>query len=476
MLKFSLLALMCAATALAHIGSPDIFLEGKAGNYPLFITIRPPVVIPGVAEVEIRVRAQGVSQVRIVPTPLNGPGARFAPTPDIATQAKDDPQFFTGAIWIMTSGSWQVKVSVEGSQGTGTFAVPVPALAKSTEKMQSGLGITLAILGLILGIGAISIAGAASREAQLDPGLPPTEATSRKARITMAIVAVIVVGSLYLGNNWWTAEAGNYGRIIYKPLEMKPSFNNGILSLELSDPGWLGRQVSDFIPDHNHLMHMYVVKLPEMDRVWHLHPELTGSAVFAHQLPTMPAGTYALFADLVHQNGLPETISAQIDLPEVPGKALEGDDSLGLGPAISQAKTDNRFFVFADGVKVEWDRDTDTFPTKKPYSLRFKVFNADGKPADDMQLYMGMPGHAAFIKRDLGVFAHIHPTGSVSMASLALTQNATDPHAGHDMSKMSLPAEVSFPYGFPQPGDYRILVQFKKGDTIRTAFFDTKVQ
>jgi hypothetical protein len=36
-------------------------------------------------------------------------------------------------------------------------------------------------------------------------------------------------------------------------------------------------------------------------------------------------------------------------------------------------------------------------------------------------------------------------------------------------------AEVSFPYGFPKPGYYRLFVQMKRGGTIETGVFDTLV-
>jgi hypothetical protein len=100
---------------------------------------------------------------------------------------------------------------------------------------------------------------------------------------------------------------------------------------------------------------------------------------------------------------------------------------------------------------------------------------------------MGMPGHAAFVRSDRSVFAHVHPSGSVPMASLSLTQNAGDGAAAmaampgmsgmeHSGMTMALPPEVSFPYGFPKPGNYRIYVQVKRGGKVETGIFDARVE
>jgi hypothetical protein len=122
-----------------------------------------------------------------------------------------------------------------------------------------------------------------------------------------------------------------------------------------------------------------------------------------------------------------------------------------------------------------WDRGGETiFHAKQPYLFRFRIEDAAGKPAGDMELYMGMPGHAAFVRSDRSVFAHVHPSGSVPMAALALTE-PDNPHAGMAMAA-GLPAEVSFPYGFPKTGDYRIYVQVKRGGAILTGVFDARVE
>jgi hypothetical protein len=113
----------------------------------------------------------------------------------------------------------------------------------------------------------------------------------------------------------------------------------------------------------------------------------------------------------------------------------------------------------------------------------FRVDDASGRPATDLELYMGMPGHAIFVRRDRRVFAHVHPGGSAPMAALAIGQRALNATAGvvssanaHTHHATSLPATVSFPYGFPEPGDYRIFVQVKRGGRIVTGAFDAHVE
>ena len=119
-----------------------MFFEGDAGPYHLFVTIRVPQVIPGVATIEIRSRSPDVTACHGRADAADRSRAReLPPTPDPATRSPDDPQFFTASLWLMERGSLQVRITVDGARGDGVLAVPVPggrAHARST--MDRGLG------------------------------------------------------------------------------------------------------------------------------------------------------------------------------------------------------------------------------------------------------------------------------------------------------------------------------------------------
>jgi len=92
------------------------------------------------------------------------------------------------------------------------------------------------------------------------------------------------------------------------------------------------------------------------------------------------------------------------------------------------------------------------------------------------------------VSSDMSVFAHIHPAGSVSMAALELASAGPDGEAtveakmhggmatSMQMAPLSLEPEVSFPYGFPKAGEYRIFVQIKRAGQVQTGVFDARVQ
>ena len=479
------MALAFPSGAAAHVGSPDVFVDAVAGPYRLLVTVRPPRAIPGVADVEVRATDGDVQEIRIVPLPLTGPGAQFAPIADLAVHSADDPQLFTGHLWMMTAGAWQVRIAAAGSRGAGLLAVPVPTLPQSTLAMSGALRALLAALMLTLAAGFVAIVSAIAREARLDIGAVPDAAARRRGRIAGAVAACVAIAVALLGNSWWAVEASNYARYVYRPLEATTTVSaDGRLTLVLHDPGWIGsRTLDDFVADHDHLMHLFIVS-PALDRFWHLHPAETAAGTFEQRLPDMPPGRFEVFADLVHATGLSETVVTELDTPVIHGAALTGDDSeFEVRPAPDTAPgtaaTATDLSSVSGRTRIVWVHDAQPLTTRRLTMFTFRVDDASGQPATDLELYMGMPGHAVFVRRDRRVFAHVHPSGSAPMAALAIGRRAlgeTDnPASEHAQHASGLPATVSFPYGFPEPGDYRIFVQVKRSGHIVTAAFDAHV-
>jgi hypothetical protein len=483
--------LLCATPARAHVGSPDVYAEGDAGSYKLSVVIRPPMVIPGVAEIEVRSSTPGIDKITITPMLLTGEASKHPPVPDTMIKPSGDAQFFTGHLWIMAAGSWQVRFVASGSQGQGILSIPVPAMATGTLKMQTGMGILLAALGAILMLGMVGIVGAAAREARLPRGEAVSARNIRRSYGAMAVGLAVLVVAVLLGGKWWKAEAATYSSYIYKPLQMNATLQaDNTLALKLTDPGWVSvRKLDDFVPDHNHLMHLYAIRWPAMDVVFHLHPEQTGAGEFKLSLPSMPSGDYRLYADVVHANGFPETLMTSLNVPLVRGRVLSGDDAEGTATAVKsngEGADRGASYKLPDGYSMVWRRPS-ALTAKAPEDFTFTLLDPQGNAPKDMGLYMGMVGHAAFVKTDGTVFAHIHPSGTVAMAALmmAQSQNAGGSNSmanmkdmpGMDMSgSSSIPDTVSFPYGFPTAGNYRIFVQMKHGSMVETATFDAQVQ
>jgi hypothetical protein len=491
-------AFFLAAWALptsAHVGSPDVFLEGNAGPYKLFVTVRVPQVIPGIAEIEIRSESNGVSAIRIAPMQLTGPGSQYAPAPEAAERSKDDPQFFRGSLWLMEFGSLQVRVEADGASGKGLLAVPIPAVAQRMLPMDRSLGLLLFALMIVLALAMVSIVTAAVREGSLAPGALAPAARKRRVRFAAATASFVVAAVLAIGGLWWRADARQYASHIYSPPQIEATVSaDGQLTLRPAPmritsgnprrpADWI--DFNDLILDHEHLMHLFLVRSPAMDVFWHLHPERAGSGSFTQNLPAVPAGHYQIFADVVLSSGFPVTMIGQIDVPSaIAGNPLTGDDS-GIDGNTIASETNTAEYPLPDGGHILWERDA-PLRAGVPLILHFLVTDHSGKPVQDLQPYMGMPAHAAIVRSDGSVFAHVHPTGSVPMASFELAQaslpgSSISVPGTMTMNMPQMPGdkiapEISIPYGFPKAGLYRVFVQVRRSGRIETAFFDALVK
>ena len=475
------LLLLLLTSAYAHVGSPGIFVQGKAGPYPIYVTVQPPVVIPGQAQVTVlcaqACSTLGVERMDVAANVLAGDrtqmpeGVALVPGPVGSNQ-------FTGTAWIMTQGSWQVKVHVEGTHGAGDLAVPLAAMPTRVLTMSRPFSLLLIVLGLLLVALLAKLAAAAVTQAGVETGGSPSVNARRRGRLAAVIavsaVAILLAGFAYL----WRQAVTRASATIYRPLGMSTSVADGVLHLELTPPTALEqamstRRLDDLALDHNHLMHLYVISWPAMEHVFHLHPQQRAAGAFDLALPVLPAGRYRLFADVVHADGFPETATAEVDLKQLAGRPLAGDDAAGELPAAGGAGAD---FTLKDGYRYRFGAATpagealQAVPAREPVLLRFTLVDPAGHAPEDMTEYMGMPGHAAILKRDGSVFAHVHPEGSAAMAAMMLANPGAMGQSG------TAGNTVAFPFGFPSSGAYRVLIQMKHGDVVETGAVDLEVR
>jgi hypothetical protein len=161
------------------------------------------------------------------------------------------------------------------------------------------------------------------------------------------------------------------------------------------------------------------------------------------------------------------------------------------GPALLGGGAVATTAPLADGGRLVWERPGGALRANVAMNLKFKIEDKDGKPAKDVEPYMGMAGHAEIVRMDWSVFVHIHPAGSVSMVALEMAgaggavsglpgiqTKGTETSGGmaKPQSASVLEPQVSFPYGFPKPGEYRIFVQIKHAGQVETGVFDAHVE
>ncbi|HXX48668.1 MAG TPA: hypothetical protein VEN47_10590 [Myxococcota bacterium] len=489
-LAFSLLA---ARAAPAHIGSPNVFFEGRAGVHPVRVVIRPPQTFPGLAQADIRITDSDVTRVTVRPAFLDA-GSEAEPPPIDAARVAGEAQLWNASFWLLRRGSYGVEVKLESARGGGAVAVPLRADALARPTMPPALGASLLVLLAILAAGAIALAAAAAPDA-------------RRARGAGAVAALACVGALWGGNARWLEMDREFANALAKPVPVDAAVraDPAQLLLHLALPAGTPASSSwdTLVTDHGKLMHLFLVREPDFDAFAHLHPVRRSAADFDGVLPPIPGGTYQLYAEVTHEDGTPETLVARVNLPPPVGAALQSgadpnaavlcqspvapvgnggrptaldfDDSWHVrSPSAAADPEPARVAALMGGGHMELDTGGELVADRDT-SLRARAFDRDGNPLA-LEPYMGMLGHAALRRSDGAVFAHLHPAGSVSMAAAELLARRDGTASPFAQPPAGVEREVSFPYAFPQPGDYRLWVQIRTGGRVLTGVFDVRVR
>jgi hypothetical protein len=480
----TLAAVFCALLSMAHVGSPDTFFSGPAGPYQVRVSVRLPGVIPGRAQVTVRVlAAQNPNDYRVgVRAGQWNVGLEGAPPADAAVPVPGDPTLYAAEIWFMTPSSYQMAVEVHGPSGPGTAIVPVLALATTEREMPPWLGGVLAVLGIVLTAGLLTLIGAAVRESVLPPGEVPDATRRTRARLATAGAVVGAVLILWGGSVWWEAEAESYRSFVrYRPFDTTTSVSAGdgasTMTLSIRDERWNGRpaavsRYNSLMPDHGKLMHMFLVREDGLGAFAHLHPVARSREAidFDVALPPLTPGRYRVYGDIVHESGYAQTLVDTVDVPTTaPTRVTDPDDSFFVGQPAAGATS-----VQLDGeLQLVWSRSATPVMAGQEQLLTFSLRDASGTIVT-VEPYMGMAAHAIVSSHDHSVLAHLHPSGSISMAALQkFTGDAPMDHTAH---AAAVEGRVEVPYAFPKAGRYRLWVQVKRAGEVKTAAFDVDVE
>ena len=472
-----------ALTSMAHVGSPDTFFTGNAGPYPVRVTVRLPGVVPGLAQVTVRVAKDAgvVGRVTVQAVQWNL-GVEGAPPPDPAAPVPGDSELYAADLWLMVPTSYRLLVLVDGSLGSGTATVPMMALATVQHPMPRGMGVLLAALGVFLAAGLLTIISVAVRESVVPPGGVPDDRQRRRGRIATVIGVVILAIAVFGGRAWWNAEAFAYAdSVLYRPFASAATVKTSgdgarMLSLTIDDRRWPptnpGSRYNTLLPDHGKLMHMFMIRDGDLGAFAHVHPVPRSEKAegFDVAVPPLPPGKYRVYGDIVHESGYAQTLVASATLDGSPGvaRSADPDDSWFDGTAASESATAS--YRGLDGTTITWQRG-EPLVAGVERLLIFTATNTDGTPAA-LEPYMGMIGHVAVANAEGTVFAHLHPSGSIAMAALQKFAGAADPHSQHQAMTGN---QLSIPYAFPRAGKYRLWVQVKRGGHVVTSAFDVVV-
>lgn len=466
----------------AHIGNESVFYEGNAGPYQVRVFIQPPPVVPGRAQVQVRIHNATADKVSILPVRWDA-GRKGAPPPDIAARVQGETNLFAADLWVMSFGAYSVFVDVEGSLGGGTAIVPFNSISTQRLAMPRWMGVGFLIAGTGLVLFLINIIGAAVREGTLASSVAPDALRRRRGRYGIVIGCFFVGGLLWRGNAWWSEVDHNFQQSrLYKTVEApsRIEYADGetrlFLTLPRTEGNW--RDQTPLVADHAKLMHLFLIADGGMSAFAHLHPVRAGDE-FQSKLPPLTNGSYSIFADINHESGLTETLLSRVVLTNAlpPKTPTDPDDSSwSISRDMVVGSDVRRGLILANGATMRAVAPL-TVPAGGETILKFEAQARDGKPLP-LEPYLGMWSHAVICSHDRSVFTHIHPSGTISLASqelFARRERGESLKAPIDVVCGRPERELAFPYSFPKPGKYRIWVQIKSGGQVLTGAYDIEV-
>jgi len=194
-----------------------------------------------------------------------------------------------------------------------------------------------------------------------------------------------------------------------------------------------GAPVTRFQKVHDKLLHLIVVR-NDLAAYEHLHPVLDDDGLWRVPIDFSLAGDYRLFADFTPVGGPALTLAANVH--------VAGDYDPWPLPEPSTTATVDDYTVTLTGTPKAGAASTLSFTVAR-----------NGAPVGALQRYLGAYGHLVALRAADLAYLHVHPLPS---------SRPTGP--------------VEFSATFPSAGEYRLFLDFKHLDTVRTAAFTVVVE
>lgn len=231
-----------------------------------------------------------------------------------------------------------------------------------------------------------------------------------------------------------------------------------------------GATVRDLPIVHEKPMHLLVVS-KDLAEFYHIHPEPSSDGSYRVQHTFPNGGEYKLYADFTPKDAV--QVVEQIDVKVA-----------GTERAKVPLVADTNFTNTVNGLKVVMKPDGE-LKAGGEVMLNFQMFDAaSGKPATDLQNYLGELAHFVIISEDMKDFVHAHPMSKgENMDGMKMDGDSGSEHKadGHEHSTMEgttvkpSVSEVAAHTSFPRSGLYRVWGQFQRGGQVITVPFTLKI-
>lgn len=193
-----------------------------------------------------------------------------------------------------------------------------------------------------------------------------------------------------------------------------------------------GRAVTAFDPEQTKLMHFYLIR-SDLTGFQHLHPTMSPDGTWSVTTRPLSPGSYRIYVQFVPHAAAsagPLVLSAPL--------MVSGSPRSTPLPAASTSTTVDGYTVTLTGhLKAGVDS-----------MLSLRVTKA-GNPVTDLQPYLDTYAHVTAIHAGDLAFAHLHPDGGMV--------------TGPGGPTLTAHAEL------PEPGKYRMFIQFQTGGILHTA-------